>query len=91
MRRILFAFFVAAALLLGQQAAAAHDLKHAGDQRHLCEQCFLAAQLSGGLATHIPAPPPVQAEHVDALPHAQIVHGLALRLSYRSRAPPAFP
>jgi hypothetical protein len=89
-RRLFTVLFFALALLLGQQAAAQHDLKHAGEQRHLCDQCFLAAQVSGGLATHVAAPPPVLAGHVDALPDAHVVHRPAIRLSYRSRAPPAF-
>ena len=88
-RRLFAVLFFALALLSGQQAAAQHDLKHAGDSRHQCDQCFLSAQLTGGMDAPIATPPLVAPGHVDALPFAHAVDLPAIRLSYRSRAPPA--
>jgi len=100
MRRLFGAFFITLALLLGQQAAALHDLSHATEQldpkapapaKHVCDQCFLGAQLSGAMGTHVASLPVVAAGHVAALPQRDSVHVPAVRLSFRSRAPPAFP
>jgi hypothetical protein len=90
LRRLFGSVFIALALLLGQQAAAQHDLKHLNADRHVCDQCFLAAQLSGGVGCDIATIPAVAAGHVDALLPRGGEYLPAPRLHFRSRAPPAF-
>jgi len=94
-RRIAFAIWFALALLFGQQAAALHDLGHAFDQiAHngtvpaTCDQCFACAQLVGGAAPTLPVVPCVEVrEPVTAFfPAADA--SVAVRLAFRSRAPP---
>ena len=97
-RRLFAALWIALALLLGQQAAALHDLAHATEQlgdpskapagKHTCDQCFLSAQLSGAVGTHVSIPPIVVAAPVDALARRDETVLPAPRLSFRSRAPP---
>src|SRR5258706_12754791 len=98
-RRIASIFWLALALLVGQQAAALHDLGHAtGQLSHKqdsktppgsCDQCFACAELSGAVGVTVPDVPVVAA----CTPRAAqpLDHGVAspARLAYRSRAPPA--
>jgi len=100
MQRLFGAFFLALALLVGQQAAALHDLSHATEQidskapapaKHVCDQCFLGAQLSGAVGSHVASLPFVASGHVEALPQRDTVDLPAARIYFRSRAPPAFP
>jgi hypothetical protein len=98
-RRIASAFWLALALLLGQHAAALHDLGHASEQlsqkkesRHApasCDKCFAFAELSGALGATAPAVPVVFAG--GDVPFTVLTLGApsAARLAYRSRAPPA--
>ena len=98
-RRLASIFWLALALLVGQQAAALHDLGHA-TQRLLhkqdsktppvsCNQCFACAEISGAVAITVPDVPVV----VSCPPRAAdpVTHGVAFpaRLAYRSRAPPS--
>jgi hypothetical protein len=96
--RFLAALWIALALLLGQQAAALHDLAHATEQlggplkapagKHTCDQCFLSAQLSGAVGTHVAIPPVVMATVVAAA--FSFLPALSRTVvSSRSRAPPA--
>jgi hypothetical protein len=97
-RRIASAFWLALALLIGQHAAALHDLGHASEQlsqkkdsRHApasCDKCFAFAELSGALGAAAPAVPVVVADN--HVPFAVLTPGVASapRLAYRSRAPP---
>ena len=97
-RRIALALWLALALLVGQQAAALHDLGHAtGQLSHnqdsktapaTCDQCFACAELSGAVGVTMP----VLAVIAACTPPAAepVVPGAAIpaRLAYRSRAPP---
>ena len=94
-RRFFAAFWIALALLVGQQAAALHDLSHATDllkgkpAHHSCDQCFLSAQLSGAVGATIPELPvvpmaPASSGRVEDRSISSAPRGL-----FRSRAPPA--
>jgi hypothetical protein len=96
-RRLAWAFGLAIALLIGQQVAALHDLKHATEQltqkdtkpgSNTCDQCFACAELSGAVGATPPQLPadcaaPVQVD-------ATLARGAASAplLAFRSRAPP---
>ena len=98
-RRIASILWLALALLVGQQAAALHDLGHATGQlshkqdsntsHSTCGQCFACAELSGAVGVTVPALPRVAA----CTPRAAdpVASGVAspARLAYRSRAPPS--
>lgn len=97
LRRLGFALWIALALLVGQQAAALHDLGHATSQLSekggkpaspVCDQCFLGAQLAGAVGATPPAL--LLAATVDvgppALPAARVIAAAAP--PFRSRAPP---
>lgn len=98
-RRLASILWLALALLVGQQAAALHDLGHAtGQLSHkqdskapssTCGQCFACAELSGAVGVTVPVLPSVAA----CTPRAAdpVSSGVAspARLAYRSRAPPA--
>ena len=97
-RRFLAALWIALGLLLGQQAAALHDLAHAAEQfgqkpgvptKHTCDQCFLAAQLSGAVGAHVSVPPVVLDNAVPALSAGDASVIAAPRRAFLSRAPPA--
>jgi hypothetical protein len=91
--------WLALALLVGQQAAALHDLGHATEKLShkqdsktppaSCDQCFACAELSGAVGVTVPVLPVVAA----CTPHAvdPITRSVAspARLAYRSRAPPS--
>jgi hypothetical protein len=97
-RRIASAFWLALALLIGQQAAALHDLGHAREQlsqkkdsRHapsFCDKCFTCAELSGAVTATIPSLdlPPAGAEAQVAARDAVV--SCAPRFAFYSRAPP---
>ena len=96
-RRFFAAFWLALALLAGQQAAALHDLAHATEQiqkkpgvpaHHACDQCFLSAQLAGAIGATIATVPAVVAgaeridiRFIEAAPATP-------RFAFLSRAPP---
>ena len=98
-RRLASILWLALALLVGQQAAALHDLGHAtGQLSHkqdsktppgTCDQCFACAELSGAVGVTVPVLPVVAA----CTPRAAdpVATGVAspARLAYRSRAPPS--
>ena len=97
-RRLAAAFWLALALLVGQQAAALHDLGHAtGQLSHkqdstpgssTCDQCFGCAQLAGAVGTTPPSFSALDASHA---PAQRVLHrgvDSAPRLAFRSRAPP---
>jgi hypothetical protein len=97
--RIASAFWLALALLLGQQAAALHALTHATEQlsqkkdsQHLpasCDKCFACAELSGAVGPSIPS---IAVLDCDASVHHAFAERLAAsapRLAYRSQAPPS--
>jgi hypothetical protein len=95
-RRILFALWMALAVVAGQQAVAMHDLAHATGQKHdgtpgksTCEKCFACAELSSAVGASIPpAILPDGAPTVVAVDPAAAACG-APRLAFRSRAPPS--
>ena len=95
--RIVLAACLALALLVGQQAAALHDLGHAADRiAHkgslpfggTCDECFACAQLAGAVGPSLPAVPPVllpdgAPRDVDCISAAT-----APRFAFLSRGPP---
>jgi hypothetical protein len=97
LRRIVLAFSLALALLVGQQAAALHDLGHAVDRiAHkgslpsggTCGECFACAQLSGAVGASMPAIPPVLLPDGAPRDVACASATLAPRFAFLSRAPP---
>jgi hypothetical protein len=97
--RLARAIGLAAALLLGQQAAALHDLAHAKEQLSqkdakpgstTCDQCFACAELSGAMGTTPPALPAgcASATRFD-VSLARGVAAAPLLLAFRSQAPPS--
>jgi hypothetical protein len=96
-RRLAWAFGLAAALLLGQQLASLHDLKHATEQltqkdskpgSNTCDQCAACAQLSGAASVTPPALPVACATHEPAVAQVAQDADSAPLISFRSRAPP---
>jgi hypothetical protein len=97
-RRVATAFWLALALLVGQQAAALHDLGHATEklsQKHdskpgssTCDQCFACAELSGAVGTTLPAQPALDAAHAQCTRPLEQGVAAAPRLAFHSRAPP---
>ena len=98
-RRFFAALWIALGLLLGQQAAALHDLAHATEQlgsdkkpgtpsKHVCDECFFSAQLSGAVGAHVAIPPVVLGAGAVAFSRREEVQLPAARLNFRSQAPP---
>ncbi len=97
-RRIVLAFSFALALLVGQHAAALHDLGHAFDRiahkgsvpiGSTCDECFACAQLSGAVGPSLPIVPPVLVPDVEPCnPQAEPFFA-APRFAFLSRGPPA--
>jgi hypothetical protein len=98
-RRLATAFGLALALLVGQQAAALHDLGHATERlahkqdskprsSTTCDQCFACAELSGAVGTTLPALPSLDAAHAQWALLLERGVAVAPRLAFRSRAPP---
>ena len=99
LRALLTALWLSIAMLVGQQAAALHELAHATDNlgstkqlppaQH-CDQCLALAGLDAGLGTATFAIPAIAA--ASPAPPAQPIAARlsAPRLSYRSRAPPSY-
>jgi hypothetical protein len=97
LRRLGTALWLALALLVGQQAAALHDLGHAINQiahkgsvpaGNTCDECFACAQLGAAVAIDPPAIP--QGEATEALPQlgAWSSPCTAPRLAFLSTGPP---
>jgi len=97
-RRIAAAFWLAFALLMGQHAAALHGLAHAVDRvqqqddslpaKHTCDQCFLAAQLSGAVGVDIATPDVVAADSQAPVFAGDRLSPARFALYFHSRAPP---
>jgi hypothetical protein len=97
-RRIALALWLALVLLVGQQAAALHDLGHATDRlsqkkesQHRpssCDKCFACAELSGAIGATVPAVPVVLADNETPCVVGDLGSPLPTRLAFRSRAPP---
>ncbi|HSW84309.1 MAG TPA: hypothetical protein VLH12_12580 [Usitatibacter sp.] len=94
-RRILFAFLMAFAVVVGQQAVAMHDLAHATGHKQestpgktTCDKCFACAELSSAVGTSIPAVVLPDAVPVARDEHSEAAVCTAPRLAFRSRAPP---
>ena len=96
LRRVLFAFLMAFAVVIGQQAVAMHDLAHATGHKQestpgksTCDKCFACAELSSAVGASIPAvallDPAPQSFHS----HRRTAHVSAPCTAYLSRAPPA--
>ena len=98
LRRYASAFWLVLALLLGQQAAALHDIAHAGEphfQKHdgkpghpPCDENFACATFSGGLKASLPTVPEVVADNSLSPAPLELGTPAAARLAFRSRAPP---
>ncbi|MGZ5035196.1 MAG: hypothetical protein ACXWG1_18575 [Usitatibacter sp.] len=97
-RRIASVLWLALALLVGQQAAALHDLGHATEKLShkqdskpastTCDQCFACAELSGAIGATLPSLPCVEGAPVQAAVSLDAGVDTAPRLAFRSRAPP---
>ena len=97
-RRFAIALGLALALVVGQQAAALHDLGHATERiaHHQdpkappasCDQCFACAELSSAVGVV----PVVLPRVSTGIPPTCFVHDAAIfvapRLAFRSQAPP---
>jgi hypothetical protein len=98
-RRLASILWLALALLVGQQAAALHDLGHAtGQLTHKqdsnkaplsCDHCFACAELSGAVGASVPELPVVAASTPRAAEPLFLGAASPARLAYRSRAPPS--
>jgi hypothetical protein len=92
-RRVLFALWVATAVLVCQHVVASHDLSHALGQestpgKSACDKCFACAELSAAMGQAVPSVQvPDPAAHVVAT-HSDASASNTLRLAFRSRAPP---
>ena len=98
LRRLGTALWLALALLVGQQAAALHDLGHAIQQvehkgstpaSNTCDECFACAQL--GAAVGIDPPVVPQASATEAVPRLDAWSSpcAAPRVAFLSTGPPA--
>lgn len=98
LRRFAFALWLALALIVGQQAAALHDLGHATERLasqkdsvpspNSCDKCFMCAGLSSGAAaTLLVLYVPAATTAPPALPDHQSAPTPA-RFAFLSRAPP---
>jgi len=94
-RRILFALWMALAVVVGQQAVALHDLSHVAGHKQdstpgksTCDKCFACAELSSAVGTSIPAVVLPDATPVVREQHSDAAFCTAPRLAFRSRAPP---
>jgi hypothetical protein len=97
-RRFAFAIWLALALVVGQQAAALHDLGHATERLasqkdsapapNSCDKCFMCAGLSSGAAATMPVLlVPAATTPSPAHPDHQSAPTPA-RFAFHSRAPP---
>jgi hypothetical protein len=96
-RKLGFALWLVLALLVGQQAAALHELGHATAEfaqdkgtpsgSSKCDKHFLFAQFSSAVGT-LSFVPAVSAGHVIAALVYQAFAPTATRLAFHSRAPP---
>lgn len=105
--RLALALWLALLLPLGQLAATAHVLSHTSAQIALaagavpgeqgldlahCELCLTAAAIGSAAPAPLPDPLPlIAARHAAPAFDVGSVVGAALRLAYRSRAPPSSP
>ena len=97
-RRIAAAFWLTLALLMGQQAVALHGLAHAVDRlqqqddslpaKHVCDQCFLSAQLSGAVGVDIATPSVVTPDSLQPVSTDDRVSPARFVAYFHSRAPP---
>jgi hypothetical protein len=93
--RILFAFLMAFAVVIGQQAVAMHDLAHATGHKQestpgksTCDKCFACAELSSAVGASIPAVALPDGAPVLGEQHFGTAVCAAPRLAFRSQAPP---
>jgi hypothetical protein len=96
-RNLGFALWLALALLVGQQAAALHELGHATAEfaqdkgapasASKCDKHFLFAQFFGAVGSFASVPAVSTRERVEALVE-QAFAPAAERLAFHSRAPP---
>ena len=94
--RILFALWMALAVVLGQQAVALHDLAHVAGHKQdstpgkgTCDKCFACAELSSAVGTSIPPATLPDTAPVSHDTRSEATVCSAPRLAFRSRAPPA--
>jgi hypothetical protein len=97
-RSLLLAVALGLALLVGQQAAARHDLRHAAEDRashdgvpgsHTCPDCLFCAALAGAIGTAFVDPPPVDVARLPVLVQRPRGRHCATFVAFDSRAPPA--
>ncbi len=99
LRRFGLALGVAAALVLGQQAAVLHELGHATSQiaskggkpvSPVCDECFVFAPFFGAVGASAAQVAIVPLGTIIAAEEALASLDTAPLLAFRSRAPPAF-
>ena len=95
LRRVLFASWLALAIVLGQQAVVLHDLAHAAGHKQestpgktACDKCFACAELSGAMAASIVAVALTDSTQSLHASRGRAAVGAATWLAYRSQAPP---
>jgi hypothetical protein len=98
LRSFAFAVWLALALVVGQQAAALHELGHATERLaskkdstsapQACEQCFACSGLSSAATPAIPAVQALQASFEEPAQVDQQCAPTPARLAFRSQAPP---
>ncbi|HXF80070.1 MAG TPA: hypothetical protein VN598_14465 [Usitatibacter sp.] len=97
LRSLAICLWLAAALVVGQQLAALHDLSHATEQLSkkgstpgspVCEQCVACAGMTGAPGVHVPTVPE-PACTTERVPQLRAEGAQpAPFLNFRSRAPP---
>ena len=98
LKRLLGRGLLALALLFAQQQAALHWLSHAIDATHAkasnsapaehCDDCLTLGVLAAGAASTSPVLPVSFAQHALTTTPPAMASPAALRLAFRSRAPP---
>ena len=95
LRRILFASWLALAIVLGQQAVVLHDIAHATGHKQestpgktACDKCFACAELSGAMAASIIPVAVTDSTHSLPASRGRAAASAATWLAYRSQAPP---
>jgi len=98
LKRLLSRGLLALALLFAQQQAALHWLSHAIDATHAkashsapsehCDECLTLGALGAGATSSSPTLPISFAQHALTTTTAAVDSPAALRLAFRSRAPP---
>ena len=97
LRSLALSLLLAAAVVVGQQVAALHELSHATEQlsqkggkpaSQACEQCAVCANLAGAPGSSAPAVTAPQCKHEHVIAKCDEALQSQPLLNFRSRAPP---